>query len=82
MKRGALVAYSDPFIAHLRLPDGETLSAVELTAPVLEWADCVLVHTAHSAFDWQFVADHALLVFDTRNVMATTTPTACRIARL
>ena len=82
IKRGALVAYADPFIPRVQIPDGTTLATVDLTAPVLQWADCVVVHTAHSVFDWQFVADHARLVFDTRNVMSKVTPTRCRVVRL
>ena len=81
-QRGALVEYSDPYIAELTLLSGERLQSVPLSAPVLQWADCVLVHTAHRAFDWQFVADNARLVFDARNAMAGVEGCRCRIVRL
>jgi len=81
LARGALVEYCDPHISTLRLPSGKTLESVSLTAQVLEWADCVLVHTAHSAFDWEFVAEHARLVFDSRNVMPRE-GSRCRVVRL
>jgi len=42
---------------------------VQLTKDTLDWADCVVVHTAHSAYDWNWVARYARLVFDTRAVM-------------
>lgn len=81
-QRGALVEYSDPYIAELVLLNGDRLQSVPLSAPVLQWADCVLVHTAHRAFDWQFVADNARLVFDARNAMAGVKGGRCRIVRL
>jgi len=82
LKRGALVQYSDPYIPRLRLLSGEIMESVELTAPVLDWADCVLVHTAHRCFDWEFVASHAHLAFDTRNVLPELDGGNCRVVRL
>ena len=40
-----------------------------LTADVLESADLVIVTTAHTTVDYDFVAQHADLVFDTKNAM-------------
>jgi UDP-N-acetyl-D-glucosamine dehydrogenase len=31
----------------------------------------VLVATHHKAYDWQLIADHANLIVDTRNALAT-----------
>jgi len=81
--RGALVDYSDPHVPGLTLRDGTALSSVALTPEILRAADCALVHTAHRAFDWQFVADNAHLVFDTRNVMAgMRVPAHCHVVPL
>ena len=30
-------------------------------------ADCVVIHTDHTGFDYDWVVEHARLVFDTRN---------------
>jgi len=68
-RRGARVTYNDPYIATLRLSHDEVLESVQLTKDTLDWADCVLVHTAHSTYDWSWVARYARLVFDTRAVM-------------
>ena len=68
-RRGARVTYNDPHIPTLRLGRDEVLESVQLTKDTLDWADCVLVHTAHSAYDWNWVAQYARLVFDTRAVM-------------
>jgi len=68
-RRGARVTYNDPHIPTLRLGRNEILESVQLTKDTLDWADCVLVHTAHRAYDWNWVAQYARLVFDTRAVM-------------
>src|SRR5262245_13372830 len=46
--------------------NGRALSSVELS-PALERADCVVVCTDHSVFDWDEVVDCARVVVDTRN---------------
>ena len=68
-RRGARVTYNDPHIPALRLNRDELIESVQLTKDTLDWADCVLVHTAHRAYDWSWVAQHARLVFDTRAAM-------------
>jgi UDP-N-acetyl-D-glucosamine dehydrogenase len=65
-KLGARVSYSDPH-APLYREHGVDLSSVELTDEVLEKADCVLVLTDHSAFDYDKILDWADLIVDTRN---------------
>jgi UDP-N-acetyl-D-glucosamine dehydrogenase len=39
----------------------------QLTAEMLRSQDVVLIVTDHSAYDWDFVVQHAPLVMDTRN---------------
>lgn len=68
-RRGARVTYNDPHIPTMRLGRDEVLESVQLTKDTLDWADCVVVHTAHKAYDWNWVAQYARLVFDTRSVM-------------
>jgi len=67
-RRGAQVSYADPFTPQLAL-DGLKLSAVEPSAEALAAADCVLILTSHSAFDYREIAEKASLVVDTRNAM-------------
>jgi len=55
---------------------------VELTAEALRESDAVVIVTDHTAYDFQFVVDHATLVVDTRNATGRTTPTAARIVSL
>ena len=60
---GAGVLYNDPYVP--RLSDQAT--SVELTDELLESADCVVIATDHSCYDWKWIVDKARMVFDTRN---------------
>ena len=68
-KKGTLVDYHDPHVAHLHVEFGGNLESVELDSAQLEQADCVVVATAHSSLDWEKIADGARLIVDTRNVL-------------
>lgn len=65
-QEGATLAYSDPFIPEIEL-HGSRYRSVPLTADTLNAQHCVVVHTDHSAFDYELVVRHAPLVLDTRN---------------
>ncbi len=80
-KRGANVSYHDPYIP-LAMLDGDTLSSIELTAEALAAADCVVIVTNHSVYDWQWVAGNARLIVDTRNALASPDKATARIVRL
>jgi UDP-N-acetyl-D-glucosamine dehydrogenase len=67
-KRHAQVSYHDPFVPSLRLDGGE-LGSAPLTAETLRSADCVVIITDHSQFDWDFIAQHARAIVDTRNAL-------------
>ena len=80
-QRGATVTFHDPHVKSFR-EDGHVLHGVELTADVLRESDAVVIVTDHTAYDFQFVVDHATLVVDTRNATGRTTPSAARIVSL
>jgi UDP-N-acetyl-D-glucosamine dehydrogenase len=70
--RGARVSYNDPHVPSLRarrLRHYETfeLDSVELTEEVVRGADCVLIATDHSSYDYGRIVRLASLVVDTRN---------------
>ena len=44
------------------------MTSVELTSEFLAEQDCVLIATDHSAYDANFIVEHAKFVLDTRNV--------------
>ena len=68
-KRGAEVTYYDPFVAEYREHGVVEKGIPELTEDVLKAADLVMVTTAHTTVDYDFVAEHAGLIFDTKNAM-------------
>ncbi len=67
-QRGADVAYCDPYVPELRLDPETRLCGADYSATLLQSADCVVVVTDHSAFDWQEIAAHSCVIVDTRHV--------------
>jgi len=66
-ERGAKVSYNDPYLGKSQFLK-DTATCVELTRKSLSSADCVVIATDHSSYDYQFIVDNASLVFDTRGV--------------
>jgi UDP-N-acetyl-D-glucosamine dehydrogenase len=67
VKRGARVTYSDPYVASIRVKDEELRA--EPLEPMAASADCVVIVTNHTAFDYAALAEHARLIVDTRNAL-------------
>jgi UDP-N-acetyl-D-glucosamine dehydrogenase len=69
---GAHVDYSDPHIPRAVPTRKHDLrrESVALDAGTIRSYDAVLISTAHSAFDYELLAEHAALVVDTRGAMA------------
>ncbi len=65
---GAEVWYSDPHIDELKT-ERFHIKSKPLTATLLEKADCVVITTAHTAFDYGMIASRAKLIFDSRNAL-------------
>jgi UDP-N-acetyl-D-glucosamine dehydrogenase len=63
-QRGALLSYSDPHVPSLQLDSIELQSQ---DGGAIEAADCVVIITNHSQFDYRNVVERARLVVDTRN---------------
>lgn len=65
--KGAQVSYHDPYVASLT-HNGRGLSTEpDLDAAILG-ADCVVIVTDHSVYNWSDILRRAALVVDTRNV--------------
>ena len=64
--RGATVAYNDPYVPSVEV-DGVWMESTELTNAELSAADCVLIATNHSSYDWKRILEASSLVMDTRN---------------
>jgi UDP-N-acetyl-D-glucosamine dehydrogenase len=65
-KQGATVEYNDPFVPQFKKGCLLTESVI-LTKELINNADCVLLLTNHSQYDYNFIAEHAKLILDTRN---------------
>jgi len=70
IEKGARVSYNDPYVAKIQIL-GDIETSVGLTKERLSSADCVIIATAHSSYDYQYIVDNASLVFDTRGVTRT-----------
>jgi len=65
---GAVVSYHDPFVPTLH-EDGKELTSVDLTEKALAGADAVVILTDHSAFDYDWIADHSRVLIDARHAV-------------
>jgi UDP-N-acetyl-D-glucosamine dehydrogenase len=65
-RRGARITFSDPHVASLQL-DGEKLASEDVSA--VTTADCTVIVTDHSAFNYRKIAEQAKLIVDTRNAL-------------
>lgn len=68
-RAGAKVSFHDPLVNEIGTKNGN-LEAVELEVATVAAADVVVVVTDHSGYDWQWIAEHADVILDTRNAMA------------
>jgi len=66
--QGARVAYSDPHVPCFS-ENGQEHRSVPLTQQSVAAADCIMIVTDHSDFDYSMIARHARVVVDTRNAM-------------
>jgi len=68
LQRGAKeLNYNDPFIPEVKVGN-RNFKSVPITKDVLENHDVVVVTTAHSSYDAQFIVKHSKAVVDTRNL--------------
>ncbi|PYG87166.1 UDP-N-acetyl-D-glucosamine dehydrogenase [Ruminiclostridium sufflavum DSM 19573] len=68
-KEGADVAFFDPWISEYRDHGNVKKGETNLTVELLKSADLVMITTAHSNVDYEFVQNNSKIVFDTKNVM-------------
>ncbi len=61
-ERGGKVVYNDPYV-----PQVEGLKSIRLTKSSLRNADCIVITTAHSDYDYKQIVEYARLIIDSRN---------------
>lgn len=67
--KGARVSFHDPFVQRIQLENDEVMDGQPYSEALLENADCVVIVTDHSTYDWQHVVDHSRLIVDTRHAI-------------
>jgi UDP-N-acetyl-D-glucosamine dehydrogenase len=67
-EKGALVFYSDPYVPLIEL-NGKAVKSININPEVLRSMDCVVVLTDHRAFNYEMIATHSSLIFDSRNAL-------------
>ncbi len=91
LREGSQVLYHDPLIPRVTLAGSQgdasgggclNLESQDLNEHVVSAADIVVVTTDHTCIDYQFVADKAQLVLDTRNAMRGVTARPGSVYRL
>jgi UDP-N-acetyl-D-glucosamine dehydrogenase len=67
LRRGASVSFSDSHVPGIHV-DGTNLKSQEIVVAI-DQADCVVILTNHSDFDYAAVVDRSKLIVDTRNAL-------------
>lgn len=69
LKQEAEVQYYDSFVPEIKphAPYTYSMSSVTLTEEVIQDADCIVVITSHNNVNYDYIAQHAKVIVDTRN---------------
>lgn len=68
-KTGANVSFYDSYVDHYKRGGKIFKGEKELTASLLKESDIVVITTAHTNIDYDYVQKHAQAIFDTKNAM-------------
>jgi len=77
LKKGANVTYHDPWVPHIdgeHWTGGQHMSSIPYSAEAVAAADCVVILTDHSSFDYPAIVAGAKSVVDTRNAVKFASP--------
>ncbi len=67
-QRGAAVGYHDPHVPQIQLESDICMKSKGYDLQLLQEADCVVIVTDHSAFDWDEISRNSRVIVDTRHV--------------
>jgi UDP-N-acetyl-D-glucosamine dehydrogenase len=82
LRKGAVVAYHDPFVARVdaeRWTGGIALESVPYSREAAADADCVVVLTDHKDFDYDELVSAASAIVDSRNAIKTLAPNVYKL---
>ncbi len=80
-QKGAVVSYHDPHIPTLN-HDSWSLSSVTDLMDAVPQADCVVIVTNHSTYDYSAILEAAQLIVDTRNALGSAGKYSHKVTRL
>jgi len=80
-QKGSDVSYHDPYIATITEEDFELESVLDMMAAVRN-ADCVVIITDHSDYDYRAILDAATCIVDTRNALGEMGRKSPKVVRL
>jgi UDP-N-acetyl-D-glucosamine dehydrogenase len=80
-QKGAHVSYHDPFIPSFD-HEGLQMKSVPDLMSAVQSADCVVIVTNHSQYDYMAILDSAKLIVDTRNALGKVGKTSPKVVRL
>jgi UDP-N-acetyl-D-glucosamine dehydrogenase len=85
-QKGSMVSYHDPYVPRIHFERGEGLSAEMFSVPdlmtAIQSADCVVIVTNHSSYDYDAILENARLVVDTRNALGSSGRNHPKVTRL
>lgn len=81
LEKGALVDYYDPHVPEIQ-HEGWSMNSVKGWESAVGAADCVVIITDHSDFDYQTVSQKSKLIFDTRNAISDAGIQSSNVVRL
>lgn len=71
-QKGANVVYHDPHVPVIRLENNIQMQSVIYSTQLLDEADCVVIVTDHTLFNWLEIANCSHMIVDTRHVINST----------
>jgi UDP-N-acetyl-D-glucosamine dehydrogenase len=80
-QKGAAVSYHDPHIPSILHDDGIIESVLDLPASIAA-ADCVVIITNHSSYDYGAILSQSKLIVDTRNALGEAGRCSDKVVRL
>ena len=78
---GADVIYNDPYVPQVKFGE-DLLESAELSEQLLHEADIVVITTNHDDYDYEWIYQHANLIYDSRNAYGDFSDPEGKIARL
>ena len=80
-QKGAEVEYHDPYVSHLKEEEFDLVCVPDLLTAVRQ-ADCVVIVTNHSTYDYPAILETAQCIVDTRNALGSAGRDNPKVVRL